>query len=325
MDNESGILIDQYSRVHDYLRISLTDKCNFRCLYCMPDENMQFWPQEKLMQADEIITIAGIFVGLGVKKIRLTGGEPLMRKDAQDIMLRLGALPIELTMTTNGVLVDRFLPTMQEIGMRSLNISLDTLQAEKFSFLSKRDMFGQVFSNIQLLAEKGFHVKVNVVLMKGINDDEILDFVELTRHWPLHIRFIEFMPFVNNAWNDDKVVTMAQIMEQVHQRFEVEKLQDDFHDTAKKFKVPGYAGTFAIISTVSEPFCAGCNRMRLTADGKMKNCLFSTTESDLLSPLRRGEDVTELIFRSVWEKRPMRGQFDDQVFMHDRSMILIGG
>ncbi|MFZ4476733.1 MAG: GTP 3',8-cyclase MoaA, partial [Saprospiraceae bacterium] len=276
-------LIDQYQRVHDYLRISLTDKCNFRCLYCMPDENMQFWPQERLMQTEEIIAIARLFVSLGVRKIRLTGGEPLVRKDAPAIITALGQLPIELTMTTNGVLLDQCLDVLVAAGVRSLNVSLDTLDREKFAVLTRRDQFERVWQNIQLLLQAGLHTKINVVLLRGVNDAEILDFVELTRYLPLHIRFIEFMPFVQNAWNENKVVPFQEILERITNQFEIEKLSDAPNDTAKKFRVAGFAGTFAVITTVSDLFCAGCNRMRLTADGKMKNCLFSNTETDLLT------------------------------------------
>lgn len=324
-DVNPNVLIDQYHRVHDYLRISLTDKCNFRCLYCMPDENMQFWPQEKLMQTDEIIAIARLFVTLGVRKIRLTGGEPLVRKDASAIITALSALPVELTLTTNGVLLNQYLDTLLAAGVRSLNVSLDTLEREKFAVLTQRDQFERVWQNIQLLLKAGIHTKVNIVLMRGVNDVEINDFIELTRNLPLHIRFIEFMPFVSNAWNENKVVSYLEIIETVTKRFEIHKLGDGPNDTAKKYQVPGFAGTFAVISTVTELFCAGCNRMRLTADGKMKNCLFSKTETDLLTPFRNGADISPLIYESVWDKRPTRGVFDDQVMLTDRSMILIGG
>jgi cyclic pyranopterin phosphate synthase len=291
----------------------------------MPDENMQFWPQEKLMQAAEIEAIAKVFVGLGVRKIRLTGGEPLVRKDAATIIRAMGALPVELTLTTNGVLLDQYLDTLLSAGVRSLNISLDTLDREKFAVLTRRDQFQQVWDNIHRCLEAGLHTKINVVLMRGVNDVEINDFVALTEHLPLHIRFIEFMPFVSNAWNEQKVVSYAEVLERVSSKYSIEKLHDEFNDTAKKYQIPGFKGTFAVISTVTDLFCAGCNRMRLTADGKMKNCLFSKTETDLLTPFRQQEDIAPLIYQSVWDKRPTRGVFDDQVMLTDRSMILIGG
>jgi cyclic pyranopterin phosphate synthase len=324
-DGLGGVLVDRYLRVHDYLRISLTDNCNFRCLYCMPDEDMSFLPNDQLMQAEEILALGKLFVGLGVRKIRLTGGEPLVRKDARRIIRELSQLPIELTLTTNGVLMDQYLPCLQESGVTSLNISLDTLDAQKFYLLTRRDYFERVWRNIFLTMHAGMHTKVNVVLMQGVNDGEINDFVALTRDNPLHIRFIEFMPFVANDWSRNKVVPMEAILRTISSMFEIEKLGDGPNDTAKKFRVKGFVGTFAIISTVSEPFCSGCNRMRLTAAGKMRNCLFAASETDLLTPLRSGQDLVPIITQCVLEKRPARGQFDEGILLHDRSMIQIGG
>jgi cyclic pyranopterin phosphate synthase len=249
----------------------------------------------------------------------------LVRKDAAAIIKSLSVLPVELTLTTNGVLLDQYLETLLSAGVRSLNISLDTLDREKFAVLTRRDQFQQVWDNIHRCLEAGLHTKINVVLMRGVNDVEINDFVALTEHLPLHIRFIEFMPFVSNAWNEQKVVSYAEVLERVSSTYSLEKLHDNFNDTAKKYQIPGFKGTFAVISTVTDLFCAGCNRMRLTADGKMKNCLFSKTETDLLTPFRQQEDITPLIYQSVWDKRPTRGVFDDQVMLTDRSMILIGG
>lgn len=326
------MLIDKYNRVHDYLRISLTDSCNLRCFYCMPDEKIACLPNKHLMQPDEIDHIAGLFVKLGVKKIRLTGGEPLVRKQAGDIIRRLGRYPVQLTMTTNGVRLHEFAEDLQIAGMRSINISLDTLEAEKFLLLTKRDNFQQVFANIQLMAEMGMHVKVNVVAMKGVNDTEINRFISLTREMPLHIRFIEFMPFTGNHWDHEKVIGLQEILDRVKKEYSFEPLRHKKHDTAKNFQVPGHKGTFAVISTMTQPFCGDCNRMRLTADGKMKNCLFSKTETDLLGALRRGENLEPLIKECILSKAAERGgQFADDythtdpMQIENRSMIAIGG
>mgnify|MGYP003462461311 FL=1 len=189
---------DSFGRVHDYLRISLTDACNFRCTYCMPDEEIQFKASAHLMQVDEIDAIAGMFVRMGVRKIRLTGGEPLVRKEAAEIIRVLSKYPVELTLTTNGYRAHEFIPVFKEAGIRSVNVSLDTLNPEKFFKITRRDHFRQVWDNIQLLVREGFHVKVNVVMMKGMNEEEIIDFVEWTKTQPVHIRFIEFMPFSGN-------------------------------------------------------------------------------------------------------------------------------
>ena len=323
---------DSYNRIHNYLRISLTDNCNLRCFYCMPEEEYDFTPASKLMQKDEIETLSRIFVGLGVNKIRLTGGEPLVRKDAAEIITSLSRLPVKLTLTTNGSRLHEFVETLEQAGVRSLNISLDTLQPEKFQLITRRPQFEKIYGNIQLLLKKDFHVKVNVVVMKGLNDNEINDFVEWTKHEPVHVRFIEFMPFTGNRWTSNKVVTMQQMLEMIMERYQVERLQDEKHETSKGYKVPGHVGTFAIISTMSANFCADCNRMRLTADGKMKNCLFAEKETDLLTALRNGEDVVPLIYQNIRSKsKELGGQFSTDFEhlhpeeIHNRSMITIGG
>lgn len=323
---------DGFGRVHDYLRISLTDACNFRCTYCMPDELMLFKPSAHLMQVDEIDAIAGMFVHMGVRKIRLTGGEPLVRKEAKEIIEVLSRYPVELTITTNGSRMHEFIQTFKDAGIRSVNVSLDTLNADKFLAVTRRPQFQQVWDNIQLMIREGFHVKVNVVMMKGMNDDEILDFIAWTKEQPVHIRFIEFMPFSGNHWENEKVVSYQQILETIAAEYDFVKLRDDANATAKKFKVYNHEGTFAIISTMSAPFCSTCNRMRLTADGKMKNCLFSKGEVDLLSAYRSGQDIMPLIEQCVIEKEEaLGGQFTqdykqiDADALTNRSMIRIGG
>ncbi len=326
------MLIDNFNRTHDYLRISLTDACNFRCLYCMPSEQMKFMPAKQLMQVDEIETIARIFVDLGVKKIRLTGGEPLVRKDAKDIIEKICLLPVELTLTTNCVLVDEFIQVFKKAGIESVNVSLDTLIPEKFNKLTKRNLFEKVWSNIQLLIEEGFHVKVNMVVMKGVNDNEILDFIEWTKNQHVHVRFIEFMPFDKNQWNSSKVFSYQEILNLVETQYNFIKIKDKPNATAKKYKPLNHRGTFAVISTMSAPFCHNCNRMRLTADGKMKNCLFSKGEADILTALRNREDIVPIIKKCIGQKeKALGGQFDSDFHNIDinkidnRSMIRIGG
>ena len=326
------MITDNYNRIHNYLRISLTDNCNLRCFYCMPEENYEFTPAGKLMQKDEIESLSKIFVGLGVNKIRLTGGEPLVRKDAGEIIQILSKLPVKLTITTNGSRLHEFVDILDEAGVHSLNISLDTLQPEKFQLITRRNQFERIYDNIQLLLKRNFHVKINMVVMKGLNENEINDFVEWTKVQPVHVRFIEFMPFTGNWWTSNKVFPMQNMMEVIESKYEAVRMEGEKNDTAKTFQVPGHLGTFAIISTMSAPFCSTCNRMRLTADGKMKNCLFSEKETDLLSALRAGEDVVPLIYRSVKAKaKELGGQFtaDFQHLhaedIHNRSMITIGG
>ncbi|MGZ3940237.1 MAG: GTP 3',8-cyclase MoaA [Flavisolibacter sp.] len=326
------MLIDKFHRVHNYLRISVTDTCNLRCSYCMPAEDHDFLPSARIMQLDEVISLAKKFVTLGVDKIRLTGGEPLVRKDIAGIIQALSQLPVTLTLTTNAVRLHKFLPVIKNAGIRSLNISLDTLNKERFQIMTRRDQFDRVWSNIHATIDEGIHVKVNVVLIKGVNDGEINKFIKWTSETPVHVRFIEFMPFSGNHWNSGMVITFKEIIDVIEKEYSVIKLKDELNDTTRKFMVPGHAGTFAIISTMSNPFCSGCNRIRLTADGKIKNCLFSRQETDLLTALRAGQDVEELIRQSILAKHASHGgQFKadlgkvDFDAIQNRSMIAIGG
>lgn len=326
------MLVDGFNRVHNYLRISLTDNCNLRCFYCMPEEDYEFTPHSRLMQPSEIELLAKIFVENGVNKIRLTGGEPLVRKDAADIILRLSKLPVSLTMTTNATRLHDFTDVLEEAKIKSLNISLDTLDADKFQIITRRDSFQKVIENIHLMISKNIHVKVNVVIMKGLNDHEITNFIEWTKNLEVHVRFIEFMPFEGNRWTSNQVFTMDDMLQQINKKYSPIRLKDDLNDTAKKYAIEGHKGTFAIISTMSKPFCSTCNRMRLTADGKMKNCLFSQKETDLLSALRNGEDVLPLIKESIASKAmELGGQFTKDFEkiqaqdLQNRSMISIGG
>ena len=321
---------DRFGRTHNYLRISLTDNCNLRCFYCMPEEDYDFTPASHLMQLQEIETLAKIFVEQGVTKIRLTGGEPLVRKDAAKIILSLSKLPVALTLTTNATRLHDFVDVLKEANIKSVNISLDTLQPEKFLMVTRRDLFHRVRSNIELLLHHQFHVKINMVVMKGFNDNEINDFIAWTMHNPVEIRFIEFMPFSGNRWTSNKVVSLHDILSTVNEQYSFLPLQNGKSDTAKHYMIPGHEGSFAVISTMSSPFCSGCNRMRLTADGKMKNCLFSKDETDLLSALRNGNDVVKLIHENILMKaKELGGQFTiDDVHadtIKNRSMITIGG
>jgi GTP 3',8-cyclase len=326
------MLIDHHNRVHDYLRISLTDNCNLRCFYCMPEEDYAFIPNKQLMQKEEIVAMASLFVQQGVKKIRLTGGEPLVRKDAAEIIQALGKLGVDLTITTNATRIHLFIDDLKQAGVKSVNISLDTLQQDKFQLLTRRDQFGIVKENIDLLLANDFRVKVNMVVVKGMNDHEIVDFIEWTKHIPIQIRFIEFMPFDGNKWNSDKLVTLQEMLTLIRARYRVTPTQNEPNDTSKRYKIEGHKGSFAIISTMSNPFCSTCNRIRLTADGKIKNCLFSSSETDLLTPLREGADILPLIKQSIASKhKELGGQFSkdfekiDTNELHNRSMIAIGG
>lgn len=332
--NKSDILTDSIGRKHNYLRISLIEKCNLRCTYCMPEEGLPLTPGSQMMTAREIIDISAIFVRHGVNKIRLTGGEPLLRKDISTILEGLSALPVQLSLTTNAVLVDKFIQSFVSANLHHLNVSLDTLREDRFFSITHRRQFHRTLDNLELLVAKGFRVKLNVVLIKGVNDDEVLDFIELTKERPLEIRFIEFMPFDGNHWDMSKTVSQENILDQVRSEFgdRLHKLEDEPNFTARSYQIDGYEGRFGIISTVTNPFCDGCNRIRLLANGRLKNCLFSAEETDLLTSFRRGEDIEPLIQERVFSKHPMRAgmtlnrEFQD-VTNHsgNRSMVRIGG
>ncbi len=327
-------LRDQHERVHRSLRISIVDKCDLRCTYCMP-EDQHFLKREELMTREEITTVARLFVErYGITKIRLTGGEPLVRPDAVDIVQDMVQLGVSIGLTTNAMTLDRHLDGLINAGLKSINISLDTFDAERFKKIARRDGFERVRANILLALERGLRVKVNMVVMRGMNDDEILRFVEFTRDHDVHVRFIEFMPFAGNHWGRERVYTYAEMLGHIGSVHTIEKLDDDPHSTAKAYRVPGWPGTFAVISTVTEPFCGNCDRLRLTAEGKMRNCLFTREETDLLSALRRGEDIAPLIEANVLAKHAMLGglpQFKpekEEEVLHDlsaRPMVSIGG
>ena len=335
MENKTIQMQDTHGRGHNYLRISITEHCNLRCTYCMPAEGIALTPRAHLMTADEIVTIAETFVKHGVNKIRLTGGEPLVRKDAVAIITRLGKLGVELTLTTNGILVHNFIDTFKEAGITTLNVSIDSLKKDKFNQITRRNYFDKLIENLDLLEENNFNVKLNVVVIKGFNDNEIIDFIEMTKDRNIQIRFIEFMPFDGNQWDKEKLVSYAEILSQVNTFYEevkVNRIQDKPNDTAKNHKIKSYKGSFSVISSVTNPFCSTCNRIRLTADGKLKNCLFSNTETSLLDTLRAGESIDPLIFQNIKSKHAMRGGMDDdtkfqnpELFSQNRSMIMIGG
>jgi molybdenum cofactor biosynthesis protein A len=335
MTPSKTILTDDFGRKHNYLRISLLEKCNLRCTYCMPADGITLSPKASLMTADEILAIAQSFVANGVDKIRLTGGEPLLRKDFPEIVSKLSTLEVSLSITTNGILIDRHIEVLKQAGIKKINLSLDTLVSSKFHSITLRNQFEKVIDNLHLLLNHDFQVKVNVVLMKGFNDNEILDFINLTESLPISVRFIEFMPFAGNEWDRSKMVSQNEILSQAETCFtldKIQKLEDEKNFTARTYKIKGFQGDFGIISSITNPFCDSCNRIRLTANGKIKNCLFSNSETDLLTAFRNGESITELISQSVQNKKKVRAGMvtisemnDPAKHFDNRSMIAIGG
>ncbi|PKK26733.1 molybdenum cofactor synthesis 1, transcript variant X2 [Columba livia] len=328
----SAFLTDSFGRQHNYLRISLTEKCNLRCQYCMPEEGVQLTPKSELLTAQEIITLAKLFVKEGVEKIRLTGGEPLIRPDVVDIVGQLNKLEglKNIAVTTNGINLARLLPRLKEAGLNAVNISLDTLVPAKFEFIVRRKGFHKVMEGIHKATELGYHpVKVNCVVMRGFNEDELLDFVDFTKDLPLDVRFIEYMPFDGNKWNFKKMVSYKEMLDTIKQRWpELEKLPCEASSTAKSYKVPHFQGQISFITSMSEHFCGSCNRLRITADGNLKVCLFGNSEVSLRDHLRSGaseEQLVQIIGAAVGRKKKQHAGMFNISRMKNRPMILIGG
>ncbi|KAF1625846.1 Molybdenum cofactor biosynthesis protein 1, partial [Eudyptes filholi] len=328
----SAFLTDSFGRQHNYLRISLTEKCNLRCQYCMPEEGVQLTPKSELLTAQEIITLARLFVKEGVEKIRLTGGEPLIRPDVVDIVGQLYKLEglKTIAVTTNGINLARLLPRLKEAGLNAVNISLDTLVPAKFEFIVRRKGFHKVMEGIYKATELGYcPVKVNCVVMRGFNEDELLGFVDFTKDLPIDVRFIEYMPFDGNKWNFKKMVSYKEMLDTIKQQWpELEKLPCEASSTAKSYKVPHFQGQISFITSMSEHFCGSCNRLRITADGNLKVCLFGNSEVSLRDHLRSGaseEELVQIIGAAVGRKKKQHAGMFNISQMKNRPMILIGG
>ncbi|XP_008316120.1 molybdenum cofactor biosynthesis protein 1 isoform X3 [Cynoglossus semilaevis] len=328
----SAFLTDSFGRRHDYLRISLTEKCNLRCQYCMPEEGVQLTPRGQLLTASEILTLARLFVQEGVSKIRLTGGEPLIRPDVVDIIAELKKLEglKTIAVTTNGMNLAKLLPRLKPAGLDRINISLDSLVPAKFEFIVRRKGFHKVMEGINKAIEMGYNpVKVNCVIMRGFNEDELLDFVAQTENKPLEVRFIEYMPFDGNKWNFKKMVSYQEMLDNIRQQWpDLEMLQTEHTETAKTFKVPGFKGQIGFITSMSDHFCGSCNRLRITADGNLKVCLFGNSEVSLRDILRSGasnEELLQVIGTAVSRKKKQHAGMSSISQMKNRPMILIGG
>lgn len=324
------MLKDKFGRQHDYLRISITENCNFRCTYCMPIEDYPFVPQKNMMSKGEIVQIIRLFHSAGVKKVRFTGGEPLMRKDFIEILEGIQDLELSLHLTTNALLLDRYIDDLKRLNLTSINVSIDSLNKEKFKKITHRDFLDKVVSNIKLSIENGFDVRLNTVALKGVNDSEILDLIKFAIELDIPLRFIEFMPFTGNNWDLSKTLTKEEILKTVSLKYKFEAIHSSAQATASNFKIES-GGNFGIISTITAPFCDGCNRIRVTADGKIKNCLFGTEEFDLLKSIREEKSNTAIIQESLNKKHQSLGGLSSlnksEKHLNDknRSMIRIGG
>lgn len=333
IDAHSPFLVDTFDRKHDYLRISLTERCNLRCFYCMPEEGIELSPQGKLLTNDEILRLSSLFVKHGVTKIRLTGGEPTVRKGIVELIQKLNELkPLGLksiAMTSNGLSLHRRLPQMIENGLSHLNLSLDTLDPFKFELITRRRGHEAVLKALDVALRSGLSsVKLNVVVVKGLNESEVLDFVNLTKDQDLSVRFIEFMPFTGNKWNEAKMVPSSELIaniKTVHPS--ATRDLEEPNETARTWKIPGFKGTFGFISSMSDHFCSSCNRLRLTADGQIKVCLFDPEEVSLRDLMRQGASDDELlstIQRAVAGKKEKHAGMNDIDVQTNRPMILIG-
>lgn len=331
---DRGPLVDRYGRVHKDLRLSVTDRCSLRCTYCMPEAGVPWLPRDTMLTTPEMVHLAGIAVSLGIDEIRLTGGEPLLRRDLVDVVAGLAALDPapEISMTTNAVGLAKVAGTLAEAGLTRVNISIDTLRRETFVELAKRDRLKDVLEGIEAAAAAGLTpVKLNSVLMRGINDHEAPDLLAFALEHGYQLRFIEQMPLdAQHQWDRSQMITGQEILDLLTPRYDLTPMPDETRGSApaELFLVDGGPATLGVIASVTMPFCGTCDRVRLTADGQVRNCLFATGETDLRTRLREGASDEELadVFRaSIGAKLPGHGINEPGFLQPPRPMSAIGG
>lgn len=322
--------LDRFGRNIHYLRISLTDHCNLRCVYCMP-EDQTFRPNSALLQDDEILKLTHLFASLGFDKIRLTGGEPTIRANVVEIVRGIAATPgiRTLTMTTNGVLLSRLAKPLKEAGLQRVNVSIDTLDEDKFHRLTRWGKLEDVWKGIQAAEEVGLTpLKLNAVVVKGYNEDDVIDLAALTVDRPWQMRYIEMMPFAGvTDVQTQQIVTAAQIQAKIESEFGPLEATGQYDGEARMYRIRGAKGELGFISSVTVPFCSACTRARLTADGVLRMCLLREKEIDLLTPMRNGaseDDLRGLILNGVWNK-PWGHGLDEGLIPLNRVMNQIGG
>ncbi len=324
--------VDAFGRPHDYLRLSITDRCNLHCPYCMPPEILWF-EREEILTFEEIVRFTEIAGSLGIRKVRITGGEPLVRKDMVGLVERLARIGTieDLSMTTNGVLLSRLAEPLYKAGLQRVNVSLDSLRPERFHHLTRRDDFATVMEGIEAAADAGFRaIKINAVMMKGVNVDEALDFALLTKRRPFHVRFLEYMPLDGqNLWKREEVVTGKEILDLIREAGELEPVpRADPTEIARRWRFRDGLGEIGFVNPVSEPFCGTCSRLRLTADGMMKNCLLGNDEFNVKRLMRGGgtdEEVASLIRLAVRMKGEHHGLNKPGFEKPVRNMNRVGG
>ena len=330
MNAPSNLLVDSFGRKHNYLRISVTDRCNLRCLYCMPAEGITRKPKKELLTYEEICRLARIFVSLGIEKIRITGGEPLVRPQIEVLVQELANIPglKQLALTTNAVLLAQKAEILKGAGIQYINISLDSLEREKFRRITLRDEFDSVLAGIDAAQSCGFVLKLNVVVMKGRNEEEILDFVHYVKDRPINVRFIEYMPFKGNSWDKDTLYPYKEIKELIEKDFALVPLEDASDDVAKNFHIGGHQGKVSFITSMTDSFCSSCKRLRLTADGSIKSCLFYDAEINLKDKLRNtcsDGDIEEMILYALLKKPESHPPVEELASKSNRAMVDIGG
>lgn len=324
-------LVDQFGRHHTYLRIAVTDRCNLRCFYCMPSSGIPWKPREQILSYEEIIRIARVFAEMGVSKLRLTGGEPLVRLGVESLIAGLSGLPgVEsVAMTTNAVLLKDKAQVLKEAGLTALNVSCDTLRSDRFKEITRRGNLEEVMAGVDAAINAGFSsLKINCVVMSGVNDDEILDFVELTKSKPANVRFIEYMPFPGNHWCAGNMLSFAEMMQRIEKSYDLVPVEREPGARYKEYSIAGHAGTVGFITSMSDSFCASCNRLRLTADGALKSCLFYAPEASLRDALRNGcadNELRTIIQQAVLQKPESHPPADELAGAANRAMVEIGG
>ena len=326
-------LVDGHGRPIGDVRVSVTDRCNFRCQYCMPAEGLPWLKRDALLTYEEITRLVRLLAAMGVHDVRLTGGEPLVRRDLWRLVEQLSAIEAvhDLSLTTNGYLLTRQVGDLVRAGLRRINVSLDSLAPDRFFQLTRRDSLAQVLEGLEAAQQHPElrPIKVNVVALKDFTEDEVLRFAEFARQHPYEVRFIEFMPLdADHAWTRDRVLPNAEIVAMIDAVYPLEAVGRERHGTARRYRFADGNGSMGFISPVSEPFCGDCNRIRLTAEGELRTCLFSLTETDLRGPLRAGATDAELeaiVRDAVWRKE-LKHHVNDPGFVQPaRTMSRIGG
>jgi GTP 3',8-cyclase len=324
-------LVDGHGRRIADLRVSVTDRCNFRCQYCMPADGLPWLERDEVLHFEEIERIVRLLAAMGVSDVRLTGGEPLVRREFPQLAAMLAPLAGDLSVTTNGYLLERDAEALVRAGVNRFNVSIDSLQRDRFFEMTRRDALPRVLRGLEALARfpEAHPIKVNAVAMRGFTEDEVLPFARFAREHPYEVRFIEFMPLdADHAWTPDSVLTGAEVRALIEEHFPLEATPREPHATARVYRFADGRGSIGFINPVSEPFCGDCNRIRLTADGKLRTCLFSLNETDLRGPMRAGAtdaDLEHIVREAVWRKELKHHVNEPGFIQPARSMSAIGG